>query len=442
MGAGLRGILRGADAPPGTDHRRPPPRTAAHGLDLLQRNGRGRVAILVFEYDVLPARRIQTTRTSAWASRPGRRRSTTDIAATSTCSAAPSRRSPADDPEVPALAASWCASWNDIDRHFGFEEAQLFPRVADADDGDLAALLAEEHASIRVYVAAELLPLARAAPTGFADRRRRHATATGAGGSSSARSRTSRRRRWRCCPLLDDLLDDDTDRELAFDFIDRLSSCHRLKGRHDADTAPPRPRSGRSPHRPLSAVVAIDAAGGRRLPPPGHPSAGCARRSAVPLRAVYSDPVRASSARHARACWPASSARHQRTLRLRNDGRAASARPGHRRAVLAAWGCATAARRSRTTTELAGRRLAWPGFVAGPELAPGSSCTAASWRPPSATTPSCQIEPRAGSTTAGRGNDHARTAWRATAPTMRSMTPADLDAIVRIDRTITGRDRL
>ncbi|MBX3643419.1 MAG: hemerythrin domain-containing protein [Rubrivivax sp.] len=125
----------------------------------------------------------------------------------------------ADDPEVPALAARLVRQLeHDIGRHFGFEEAQLFPRMADAGDGDLAALLAEEHASIR-DVAAELLPLARAAA---------------AGALPAADAATLRRlvleiverqvahiqkETMALLPLLDDLLDDDTDRELAFDYV-------------------------------------------------------------------------------------------------------------------------------------------------------------------------------------------------------------------------------
>ena len=122
----------------------------------------------------------------------------------------------ADDPELPALAARLVRQLeHEVDRHFGFEEQQLFPRMADAGDGDLAALLTEEHESIR-EVAAELLPLARAAA---------------AGTLPAAESATLRRlvleiverqvahiqkETMALLPLLDDLLDDDTDRELAF----------------------------------------------------------------------------------------------------------------------------------------------------------------------------------------------------------------------------------
>lgn len=100
-------------------------------------------------------------------------------------------------------------------RHFAFEEEQLFPRMADAGDGDMAALLTEEHASLR-EVAAELAPLARAL----------------AAGTLAAADRADFQRlllEWSermvfhiqketmaLLPLLEDLLDDESDRELSF----------------------------------------------------------------------------------------------------------------------------------------------------------------------------------------------------------------------------------
>ena len=53
---------------------------------------------------------------------------------------------------------------HDVERHFEFEERELFSRMGEAGERDIAALLAEEHDAIR-EVAAELLPLTRA----FAD---------------------------------------------------------------------------------------------------------------------------------------------------------------------------------------------------------------------------------------------------------------------------------
>jgi hemerythrin-like domain-containing protein len=103
----------------------------------------------------------------------------------------------------------------DVTRHFDFEEQSLFPRLAEAGDGDMAALLAEEHAAIRL-VAAELKPLAQAAAANGLD---------GAGNALLQRTLLElverqvahiQKETMALLPMLDDLLDDDTDRELAF----------------------------------------------------------------------------------------------------------------------------------------------------------------------------------------------------------------------------------
>jgi hemerythrin-like domain-containing protein len=121
-----------------------------------------------------------------------------------------------DDPEARPLAGQLVRHLeHEIGRHFGFEEEQLFPRMAEAGDTDLAEMLREEHDTIRA-VADELLPLARAAA---------------AGTLSPADAPTLRRlvleiverqvahiqkETMALLPLLDDLLDDEADRELAF----------------------------------------------------------------------------------------------------------------------------------------------------------------------------------------------------------------------------------
>jgi len=51
----------------------------------------------------------------------------------------------------------------EIERHFEFEESELFPRLAAAGEGDIAALLTEEHAAIR-EAGARFMALARAEP--------------------------------------------------------------------------------------------------------------------------------------------------------------------------------------------------------------------------------------------------------------------------------------
>lgn len=108
---------------------------------------------------------------------------------------------------------------HDIDRHFRFEEESLFPRMSDAGDGEMAALLVEEHEAIR-EVAAELLPLARLAAQGTIDE---------AGWSKLRLTGLElverqvahiQKETMALLPLLDDVLDDETDRELAFAYAD------------------------------------------------------------------------------------------------------------------------------------------------------------------------------------------------------------------------------
>jgi hemerythrin-like domain-containing protein len=103
----------------------------------------------------------------------------------------------------------------EIGRHFDFEERELFPRLADAGEGGIAALLTEEHAAIRA-VAAEALPLARAASA---------ATLDAAGWDALKRATFElverqvahiQKETMALLPMLEDLLDEDADRELAF----------------------------------------------------------------------------------------------------------------------------------------------------------------------------------------------------------------------------------
>jgi len=104
---------------------------------------------------------------------------------------------------------------HDIDRHFRFEEESLFPRMADAGDGEMAGLLVEEHESIR-EVAAELLPLARQAAGGTIDEAGWSRLRLCALELVERQVAHIQKETMALLPLLDDVLDDDTDRELAF----------------------------------------------------------------------------------------------------------------------------------------------------------------------------------------------------------------------------------
>ncbi len=106
----------------------------------------------------------------------------------------------------------------EVDRHFGFEEASLFPRLAEAGEADIAELLAEEHDSIRA-VADELLPMLQA-------------VAEGRPGDARVLTRSVvelierqvahiQKESMALLPLLDDLLDEETDRALAFEYASR-----------------------------------------------------------------------------------------------------------------------------------------------------------------------------------------------------------------------------
>jgi len=119
-----------------------------------------------------------------------------------------------DDAALAPLAAPLVRQLEEeVERHFGFEEQQLFPRMAEAGDDALAAMLTEEHESMRA-VAAELAPLARA-------------LAAGAAPDRAALQRLAlewvermvahiQKETMALLPLLDDLLDEDSDRELSF----------------------------------------------------------------------------------------------------------------------------------------------------------------------------------------------------------------------------------
>jgi hemerythrin-like domain-containing protein len=128
---------------------------------------------------------------------------------------ATSRCASYDDAYRPLMAQLVRLLENEVDRHFGFEEEQLFPRLHESGDGGLALLLQEEHESIRA-VGRDLLPLAREAAAG---------TIAEAGwtrlrplAAELAERLTAHidKETQALLPLVDDLLEEETDRELAF----------------------------------------------------------------------------------------------------------------------------------------------------------------------------------------------------------------------------------
>jgi len=107
----------------------------------------------------------------------------------------------------------------DIDRHFGFEERELFPRLEEAGAGDLVELLMEEHGAIR-EVAAELLPLARAASAGPLDRAQADAFRRSALELIERLRAHIDKETAALLPEIDNVLDDDADRELALGYAE------------------------------------------------------------------------------------------------------------------------------------------------------------------------------------------------------------------------------
>ena len=122
----------------------------------------------------------------------------------------------ASDPELARLAGTFARHIEeDIGRHFDFEEGELFPRLVDAGDSDIAGLLREEHDAIRA-VADEVLPLARAAAAGTLDNAGFDALKRGSLEMIERQVSHIQKETMALLPMLDDLLDEETDRELAF----------------------------------------------------------------------------------------------------------------------------------------------------------------------------------------------------------------------------------
>ena len=103
---------------------------------------------------------------------------------------------------------------DDVARHFGFEETELFPRLTEAGEGDIAELLREEHGVIR-GAAAQFDALARQLRAGELDDagwQRLRVTAL-----ELAERLVShvQKEEMSLLPALEDLLDEATDAELA-----------------------------------------------------------------------------------------------------------------------------------------------------------------------------------------------------------------------------------
>ena len=128
------------------------------------------------------------------------------------------RKGASRDPEFMKLAAGFARLIEqDITRHFDFEERELFPRMAQAGEGDIAQMLKEEHDAIRA-VAAEIRPLLHAAAAATLDDAGFDALKRGALEMVERQVAHIQKETMALLPLLDDLLDEDADRELAFSY--------------------------------------------------------------------------------------------------------------------------------------------------------------------------------------------------------------------------------
>ena len=128
------------------------------------------------------------------------------------------RGSEAGDTELAQIVGAFARHIEqDIDRHFGFEERELFPRMDDHGDGDLASLLSEEHDAIRA-VGVELLARAHAAVAGTLDRDGWAALRRNAVEMVERETAHIQKETMALLPIVDNLLDEDTDRELAFSY--------------------------------------------------------------------------------------------------------------------------------------------------------------------------------------------------------------------------------
>jgi hemerythrin-like domain-containing protein len=125
----------------------------------------------------------------------------------------------APDPELATMASELARHvQQEIDRHFAFEE-RLFPMLQEMGEGDIGPLLVEEHDAIRA-VMAELSPLAQEAAAGTLDLAR---------WSVLRRTVLELLERLRAhidketmalLPLIDDLLDESVDSELAMQYAE------------------------------------------------------------------------------------------------------------------------------------------------------------------------------------------------------------------------------
>lgn len=129
----------------------------------------------------------------------------------------PQRAVPADGELAALLGQLVRHLQRDTGRHFEFEENELFTRMADAGDGDIARLLREEHDAMRELMA-ELLPLAEAAGRGALDPDGWPALRRAALEMVERQVAHIQKESMALLPMLDELLDGETDQRLMLEY--------------------------------------------------------------------------------------------------------------------------------------------------------------------------------------------------------------------------------
>jgi len=132
--------------------------------------------------------------------------------------ARPPRGERVRDPDLAKLAGALERQLaQDVDHHFAFEERELFTRMVDSGDGGIATLLTGEHDAIR-DVADEVRPLARAAAAGTLDEAGWAALSRGALELAERQVAHIQKEEMALLPMLEHLLDDDTDARLSMEY--------------------------------------------------------------------------------------------------------------------------------------------------------------------------------------------------------------------------------
>ena len=129
-------------------------------------------------------------------------------------------RGAAPDAAFAALAAEFSRLIeHDTGRHFDFEERELFTRLTEAGEGNIAELLQYEHDVIRA-VAEEILPLARAAAAGTLSASGLEELRRGTLEMVERQVSHIQKETMALLPMVEDLLDDETDRQLSLAYAE------------------------------------------------------------------------------------------------------------------------------------------------------------------------------------------------------------------------------